>query len=253
MKNITLINTRHQDILENIYEGLYRNVIDISSLRGTNTICTYDTINKIKKIVNDQKKSLVYFLGNGNFHYLTFPIVQRFKEPFTLIIFDHHNDAGTFPYENVTTCGSWINDVIENNKAVTEVLIIGSTQQNEKGMVTKNKRKIRFLYEKDMTQEKIEKMAHSIQTKQIYISIDRDILTEEQVQTNWDQGNVTVNELIKAVRLISKSPTGIGAEVCVDLEWDSTADFRYPIKKYLKQSVEVNKELFSVLDQEIEQ
>ena len=252
MKNVTLINTRHQDILENIYGGLYRDIIDISDLHGTNTICTYDTVKQIEKIVNNKRKNTIYFLGNGNFHYLTFPIIQQIKESFTLIVFDHHNDAGTFPYENITTCGSWINDVIEHNKAVTEVLIIGKTKKNEKEMITKHKRKIRFLYETDMTQEAVQRLAKTIQTKRIYISIDRDVLTEEQVQTNWDQGNITMDELTKAVELISKDHIVIGADICGDLEWDYTSSFRYPMKKYLKQSVEANRQLFSVLEKEIE-
>lgn len=249
MKKVTLFNTKHQDILEKVYDGLYQDVIDLSDLEGINTICTYGTLQQIREKISTHKRSDIYFLGNGNFHYLTFPLTQQYTHPFTLIVFDHHNDAGSFPFAKITTCGSWINDAIEQNPVIKEVIVIGSTQQNEKELVETNLSKIRFLYEKEMTKERIEELAKTIQTEDIYLSIDRDILTEKQVQTNWDQGTITVDQLLQAICLVAKNHQVIGSDVCGDLEWDYTSSFRYPMKKYLQQTYQVNKLLFEELEE----
>lgn len=48
----------------------------------------------------------------------------------------------------------------------------------------------------------------------VYISIDKDVLSEKCYKANWSQGTMTVNELISSVRNIMARCDVIGIDIC---------------------------------------
>lgn len=54
--------------------------------------------------------------------------------------------------------------------------------------------------------------AHSV-----YISIDKDVLSRDYARTNWDQGDMTLDELFSAIWDISLKHRIIGVDVCGEL------------------------------------
>ncbi|MCR4864215.1 MAG: hypothetical protein K5850_03530 [Bacteroidales bacterium] len=48
----------------------------------------------------------------------------------------------------------------------------------------------------------------------VYISIDKDVLGRDYARTNWDQGDMTLDELFSAIRDISLKHRIIGVDVC---------------------------------------
>src|SRR5699024_9019037 len=132
MGAVTLINTTKENIAARIYKGLYENILDLSNLEGIHLISSLQTIIEISKRVSTFPRAGTFFLGNGNFHYLTLPILLQYQEPFSLIVFDHHSDAGILPFEGVTSCGSWINDALSMQSNLKRVYIIGLGGENIK-------------------------------------------------------------------------------------------------------------------------
>ena len=48
----------------------------------------------------------------------------------------------------------------------------------------------------------------------LYISIDKDVLREEDARTNWDQGELALDQLLKLLELIFEKRKVIGADIC---------------------------------------
>lgn len=250
--SVTLINTKHQDILQNVYEGLYEKIVDISDLSGINPICSKENVERIDKRINIISDADVHFLGNGNFHYLTLPLLKRIDNPFTLIVFDHHNDAGKLEFSGFTSCGSWINDVVRSLPMVQKVVVIGVGEKDEKVMVESHREIVETISENQLDFLEDFLQGDTIPTQDVYISIDRDILSTAEVQTNWNQGTIMVEQLKKAIELVSKQHRVVGADVCGDLDWDYSMTQQIDMKKARNQAYQVNKVLFSLLESLVE-
>lgn len=54
--------------------------------------------------------------------------------------------------------------------------------------------------------------------KYIYISIDKDVLCENEYKTNWDQGDMSVDELLEMLELIFCKRNVIGIDVCGEMD-----------------------------------
>lgn len=246
--SVALINAKHQDILQNIYAGLYQKIVDISDISGINTICSKETVARITQRFEIISDATVHFLGNGNFHYLTLPLLKKYFEPFTLVIFDHHNDAGKLGFEGFTSCGSWINDVVRGLPMVQKIVLIGVGEENGKEMIETHKDLIEVISENELDYLVDLLDGQMIPTQDIYLSVDRDILSESEVQTNWNQGTVSIEQLKTAIQLVSQKHRVIGADVCGDLDWDFSLLQQMEMKTAKKQAYQINKELFCLLE-----
>lgn len=245
--DITLINTRHRDIISEVYKGLYTTILDISTVQGIHTICSKETLEDIRSLINEECLEPIGFLGSGNFHYLTYMLLQRYLTPLTLVVFDHHNDAGYFPYNDFLSCGSWIVDAVHDFSHLQKVYIVGAATEEATWADSDSHPKIEMIAEKEMNPERLFDLAREIPTKDVYFSIDRDILTDKEIRTNWDQGNVSLKSLIEAVEIIAEGHVLIGADICGDLEWEYTSGFHYPMRHYRKQTYHVCQQLIEVL------
>ena len=79
------------------------------------------------------------------------------------------------------------------------------------------------------------------------MSIDRDYLSKEVVQTNWDQGDNQLSDLLKAIRFLANHHTLVGADVCGDIVWDYQTLNQLTMQATMQQSIQVNKKIFETL------
>lgn len=69
----------------------------------------------------------------------------------------------------------------------------------------------------DIAEEK-QTSGDNCQKNDIYISIDKDVLSENEYRTNWDQGDMSVEELLEMLELICSSRNVIGIDVCGEMD-----------------------------------
>lgn len=67
----------------------------------------------------------IHFFDNGNYHYMSKLWTDRVQEPFSLIVFDHHPDMQPPRFGGILSCGGWVLEVLENNKFIQNVVVIG--------------------------------------------------------------------------------------------------------------------------------
>ncbi|HLR88706.1 MAG TPA: arginase family protein [Atopostipes sp.] len=247
MNDVTFFHMDEKDFSNKIYKDLYSTKIDLYDLRETYVMCSLDMLDEISTRLPTHSKDKLYFLGNGNYHYLTLVLLDRLKDPFTLVTFDHHNDAGYIPFPQMTSCGSWIQTALGKFDLLEEVFIIGADADNMKETKSELNDKLYYLNADSISEKSLQKISTAIPTENIYLSIDRDFLSEKEVQTNWDQGDSPLTELLFSIQLLCADHKLIGADVCGDIIWDYRTLNKYTMQAVLKQSINVNNKIFDQL------
>jgi len=179
------------------------------------------------------------FTGSGDFHHVTLELVRRCyaQGPIDVVVFDNHPDNMRFPLG--VHCGSWVRRVALL-PFVRSVHVVGITSRDVsaghawehylmpilrgkltywcagmdtawaarlgmaarvRGFATSREMIARF------TAEQRDRRSG------VYLSIDKDVLAREEARTNWDQGDLRVDDLMDAVaslrgRLIACDITG---------------------------------------------
>lgn len=220
--------------------------IDLSDIKGTYAISSYENINEISKRIKNEKEELVYILGSGNFHYLNLALSKDINKPFNLFVFDHHVDAYPF-YEDHVSCGSWIDDLIKNNPNLKHVFILAcSKEQTEYDF--NHKDMFSFLIDRDYSLELLKSYLNKLSLKDAYISIDCDVFAESVLMTNWDQGIIDLETALKSISLIKANTKLIKADICGGLEWDFHNFQAINNKKYFRQEINVYQALLTALE-----
>ncbi|MCK9538461.1 hypothetical protein [Dokdonella sp.] len=174
------------------------------------------------------------FLGSGDFHHLTWPLVERVAQarPFEVVVLDNHPDNMRFPFG--VHCGSWVRRVA-GLPQVAKVHVLGITSgdvsrahawENHLLPLARGRlcywtlgvdtgwarrlglaRAFRAFDSADALLERFveERRAHPRPT---YLSIDKDVLAPEVARTNWDQGRFGEAHLVTAIRALAGSLVG---------------------------------------------
>jgi len=190
---------------------------------------TYKAANTIHKAIYDNEADFkLSFYGSGDFHHFTLFMLQHYKDPFYLVMFDHHYDVGSFRWRHKNFIeyhfGSWLYTAIQM-KTCLGVLLVGPpehwlTSRFQHIPYLKKNFNLNVIGEKE--ENKLELYADKLndipKDCNIYITIDKDALTEEDLVTDWDPGSLTSKELFSMIQLLKDSfkERIVGADVCGD-------------------------------------
>ena len=199
------------------HEGFHRNreglrFIDCTDIRGTNGYCDAAAEEALKvrvgmmsssddntgdgstvQCINAQRTAplcCLHFIDHGNYHYLSKLNTDALREPFHLVVFDHHTDMQEPAFGGLLSCGSWVKDVLETNPYVRGVTLIGPIDTEDRPSV--------------------------LSEYPLYISLDKDVLSPTEVLTNWDQGSMTTDELFAHLDDLFAHHRILGIDVCGD-------------------------------------
>lgn len=200
----------------NIYkeESFYKHdnfkFIDLSNIISTRYILSDNAYKNIKKYFTINELNGIHFIDSGDYHYLTKLFCDLINYDFCLIVFDHHSDMKNDDFNNYLTCGNWINHV-KNNKYLKKIIIVGPKLENNKLIndITENN---------IINASTLEEAKMLISNYPVYISIDKDILSNEAIETNWDQGILKEYDLLKAIDIIFNNDKVIGIDICGECE-----------------------------------
>ena len=162
--------------------------LDFRDIEGTELYVSAEAEEEIRRRLKEYGPGGIHLLDNGNYHYLTRFFLEKITVPFDLLTFDNHTDDKPCAFPGMRSCGSWIRDAREDISLLSSVKIIQSG-----GQVT--------LYgEPDLN-------------RPLYLSIDKDILSREELTTNWDQGEMKLPELLSFILTECGGRELIGADI----------------------------------------
>lgn len=178
--------------------------------------------------VLDAQSPAAVFLGSGDYHHVSYLLIERQRslgERLQIVVFDNHPDNMRYPFG--IHCGSWVWHV-SRLPFVARVHVVGITSNDvEGGHLWENhllplysgkvrywcvQRKLRamralgirhsrsFASMASLLDAFSDAMAASVEP--IYLTIDKDVLAADVVNTNWDQGIMRLEELTSAIQLL---------------------------------------------------
>ena len=201
-------------------------------------------------------RPLPVFMGSGDYHHLSFALIRGLHavgRPVQVVVFDNHPDNMRYPFG--IHCGSWVWHA-SRLPWVSCVHVLGITspdvdaahgwENHLRGLYAGRVRYwcigrdlawmrrlgIRHSRSFASAEAMLDAFAAHLATLRdpVYLSIDKDVLSAEDVRTNWDQGVLRLDELLGALDLLQGRL--IGADVVGEV---SVYRYRSPFKRWLSR------------------
>lgn len=192
--------------------------IDCSDIQETDMYCSKNAYEKIWGRIEPYGIQGIHYIDSGNYHYITKIITDHITEPFGLVMYDHHTDMQIPMVPEMMSCGDWAGQTLIQNKNLRQLVVVGPPESDieqtlESYSGSQSGRLLTFSAE-DLHGDLLENKLKLIRTDlPLYISIDKDVLGTEYMETNWSQGDMSIDGL---ERLLSVFLGGQGEEKNTD-------------------------------------
>lgn len=224
--------------------------------------CSFAKYKKLATNINAQLPAQIgtVLMGSGDYHHISLMLIERLKEQLKpkqqiqVVIFDNHPDNMRYPFG--IHCGSWVSHAAKL-PFISHVHVIGITSpdigifhawENRLTPLLKNKLTywcmdvnvnwakklgmknafLKFNSPNELITAFIAEQYHD--TSPVYLSIDKDVLSEEVVKTNWDQGKLKPYHLYDVIAALNDRI--IGSDICGEI---STFKYASRFKQFLSQ------------------
>lgn len=211
---ITIFNFDDVYLRQDFYKEEMYDWLDCTDLKGVNSYCDEEALKELRKRIKERPWTPIHFMDSGNYHYVTYLLLEHIKEPFTLVLFDHHTDMQPPLMEGMLSCGSWVCSVLEENVYLQEILLIGAKEESIRQIECPYKERIRTISEEELIQNTWEEILTHYIHYPVYISIDKDVIDDQEAYTNWDQGMLSLQMLQTMYAWMRRNHKVIGIDVC---------------------------------------
>ena len=162
-------------------------ILDFTDLCGCGMYLDVHAEAVLLSSIKPYAPSGLHFIDNGNYHYMTRLFASYIDTPFDLFVFDHHTDDMPPAFGDLKSCGSWIYDIKKENPQLKSCFLIQDASDLEK---------------------------YKPSERPLYISVDKDVLSETVLRTNWDQGEMTEEEFFGIFTGLINKRHIIGIDIC---------------------------------------
>ena len=245
--------------------------IDCSDIQETDMYCSKNAYEKIWGRIEPYGIQGIHYIDSGNYHYISKIITDHIDEPFGLVMYDHHTDMQMPMVPEMMSCGDWAGQALSQNKNLRQLVIVGPPESDieqtlESYSGSQSGRLLTFSAE-DLHGDLLENKLKLIRTDlPLYISIDKDVLGPEYTETNWSQGDMSIDGLERflggqgeeknsdACRNDERNAGDIrhsrilGIDICGEIQTD------IPVPEYLEaeeKNEKVNIELFRFISEHV--
>lgn len=188
--------------------------VDCRDISGVDCYCDEEARAKLRRRLAPYPAKALHFIDSGDFHYLTEYWVSRLREPFSLIVFDHHPDMQQPQWEGVVSCGGWVSDVLRNNPFVCNIIVVGASDELIAQIPGALREKVVFYSQSEIDHHRAwPSKAGSLIHEPVYISIDKDVLRKQDAVTDWSNGDMTLLQLQAVLRIIYAHEQVIGVDI----------------------------------------
>ena len=224
-----ICNEVYHNLKDNIYGfrkvDLFTKILSIKSSRVLKSKLL-DEINE--KFPKSAQKNLLGIIGHGRYHHFTYglcKLADRRSNEYCYVHIDHHCDSWRTnfdkKYEDVN-CGNFVPYILEETNA-KGALFLGTDLDGDikeskyhNSFKTIKRKKGKFLTEKIsglFNKNKLERLIQSIDSDDIYLSIDLDVMDQGEVLTGYDRGNLKKEGLFEAIKMLKEKKRIIGADI----------------------------------------
>lgn len=187
--------------------------IDLRDLGSASRFCSQEAFAEIRRRLGANPDRRLAFLGSGNRHYVTAALARGFSRPFTLVVFDHHTDLLEEPAPDLLSCGGWIRKLLAEEKNLRRVLLVGADLGEGREIPEVYLDRVEAV-PGPFPEASRGLLADKIPTADVYLSIDKDVLDPADAETDWDQGNMSLDELLGLISVLLSGRHVLAADVC---------------------------------------
>ncbi|OCG11130.1 hypothetical protein A9G24_09745 [Gilliamella sp. App6-5] len=245
----------------------YARTVDVIQWQDTIRFgCTKKQFSQFKQVLQESLPDThgTVLMGSGDFHHISLLLIERLAQqysadnPIQVVIFDNHPDNMRYLFG--VHCGSWVS-YVASLPFVSHVHVLGITshdigiahfwENRWKPLLHKKltywsldvnvawAKRIglrhafrHFATPDDLIANFLSEQYHSAQP--VYLSIDKDVLSEEVIHTNWDQGKLQTYHLLDTISSIK--PRIIGSDITGELSiWQPSNWFKRLLSSLDKQ------------------
>lgn len=158
-----------------------------------------------------QKGKILTLYGDGGYHHYTYglclKVAKRKSKDYIYVHADNHTDARKC--DDPIGCGSFVEDITDKPRA-KDILLLGTTYgSNEKNRTIVT---VETLTSKN-AKEDLRKALKAKQQKDVYASFDLDVLNGIEITTSYGTGNLSLENLLDAIEVISEEKNIISADI----------------------------------------
>ena len=214
-----------------------------------------ETQNLIYKRIESSSSEQVTFLGSGDFHHLSSLLINQIKEPISLIVFDFHPDWDilpprlgcgswvtqalrnklvrkalligvssediSFPGIQSANLGSLKDERLEIYPYAhhSTTVFLRRVPENKSLKLEKRLLSTKIIWDelKDHNLEDfILAQISNLPTKKVYVSIDKDCLKSDFALTNWEEGKLSLDQLLIMLKIIKEKLDIVGLDITGD-------------------------------------
>ncbi|RRF94677.1 MAG: arginase [Lachnospiraceae bacterium] len=195
-------------------------MVDLSDIPGTNCYCDDSACREIRKRIDSfsqevhtlQFNSLpqapfVRFIDSGNYHYMSLFFMRKISVPFSLLLLDNHPDTKPPVFAGLTSCGGWAREARETVPNLGRIFMAGVDSKliEEESPLPEDTFYIPFT-DLSETLKKIE--------TPLYISLDKDLMSEDFARTDWSQGSYTLDQIVSVLKTALCLNNVVGIDIC---------------------------------------
>ena len=190
------------------YKGCDGEYVDCRSMQGTNCYCDDIAKEELRQMIASFGPEGVHFFDSGNYHYVSLFWLEKLEEDFALVLFDNHPDMQLPSFGDITSCGGWVKEVLEHLPHLKRVYMVGVDET--------------LLEELEPLPSQVVRGLPQDEVLPIYISLDKDVMTEDYARTDWSQGQMELSELLNIIRGLLTNYRIIGVDICGEKKDDAT-------------------------------
>lgn len=216
--------------------------IDLSEMSGVNCYCSDEAAVILRERASEAGYRGIHLLGSGNYHYLSLFFLELIKEDFSLLLIDHHPDCEKGAFEDgdssILSCGNWVRVAKKKVKNLKKAYCFG-TDEGLFSEALRDDPSIQGFVFLIKDPSEIEKGLP------LYLSIDKDALSQEFCVTDWDQGDMSFSTLSGFLKETGKEHFIIGADICGNTMRPASSDIQEKNKDSDQKVIDLLFEAFS--------
>jgi arginase family enzyme len=241
---------------QNLLSRYHTEIVDLKDLGPRARIwLDKKTKKEIEKRIGGPAKNSITFLGSGDFHQVSHILINQFDEPICVILFDFHPDWNIFPprlgcgswvteslrNQNILKLilvavsskdlsTPWIQTGNLNSLRGNRVEIYPYSHPPSLAFFKRIPENLSFKMKKGLSLNKIHwnelkgkglvnlfpSILKRLPVQRVYLSIDKDCLRNEYALTNWEEGMLSLEELLWMLKLIMDNVDVIGVDIAGD-------------------------------------
>ena len=188
--------------------------VELTAVEGTTFVCEDAAADHLRHVIDGLPLSGIHWIDSGDYHYVSLFFLERIREPFTLVMCDHHSDMQESAFgADLLSCGSWLLQSLKRLPFLEQVILIGPEDDESMQAEESIRERVWWIREEEL-EESMEKINSRICGKKVYISFDKDILSEDFCDSGWSQGQMTLKTAVEFLDRIKEASDVIGIDFC---------------------------------------